>query len=207
MGNDEILNRYVSEFQQGQILAEAHREVTGGHYAGYTTAEKILRAGWWWSTLHQDSKAYYRAYDVCKWIGKPLRRDEMPLNPQMTLQSFKKWAIDFVGPITPPGKTGVHYIITVIEYLTRWAEAQPIKDGMTTTAMKFLFENVLTKFQCPKILMSNRGIHFLNETITAFTEEFQIYHQQSTLYHPQVNGIVEAFNKILETALTKVCNA
>jgi len=72
---------------------------------------------------------------------------------------------------------------------------------------EFLFDNVLTWFGCPKILMSDRGMHFLNETISTLTEVFQGYHKQSTLYHPQANVTVEAFNKILETSLTKVCNA
>lgn len=37
-------------------------------------------------------------------------------------------------------------------------------------------------------------------------EEFQVYHQNSTLYHPQANGMVEEFNNILDNALMMVFN-
>ena len=68
----------------------------------------------------------------------------MPLNPQVTLQAFDKWAIDFVGLTNPPGKRiGSRYIITVIVYLTRWVEVKLVKD---CSATMFIFENILTRF-------------------------------------------------------------
>jgi len=122
--------------------------------------------------------------------------------------SFEKWPIDFIGPIQPPRKKiGARYIITVTEYLTRWAEVQPVKDCTGATTKKFLFEYVLTKFGCPKVLISDRGTHFLNEMISMLIEEFLVYHQKSTPYHPQANGTVQAFNKILENALMNIGNA
>jgi transposase InsO family protein len=124
----------------------------------------------------------------------------------MNLQAFEKWSINFVGPINPPGKhtRSTRYIITVTKYLTRWAEARVVKDSSATTTGCFIFDDIITKFGCPKTLMSDQGTHFINNTVEALTEEFTVHHQKSTPYHPQENGIVEAVNKILETALTKI---
>lgn len=54
--------------------------------------------------------------------------------------------------------------------------------------------------------MSDRGTHFLNETIVSLLEEFYMYHHKSTLYHPQVNDIIEEFKKFIQNALTNIFN-
>ena len=93
--------------------------------------------------------------------------------------------MDFVGPINPPGKRmGARYIITATDYLTRWAEVVLVADCTTATAAKFIFENIVTRFGCPKILMSDQGSHFINRIVRALTEELQVQHKKSTPYHP-----------------------
>ena len=108
---------------------------------------KILQDGIWWLTVHMDTRKYYCDCDKCQRIGKPSQRDAMPLVPQITLQDFDKWEVDFFGPISPPEKwNGAFYIITATYYLTRWVEVIPVKYCTSETTTKFLFENVVTRF-------------------------------------------------------------
>ena len=73
-------------------------------------------------------------------------------------------------------------------------------------AAKFIYENIITVFGCPLTLIRDQGSHFINRTIAALIEQFKIDHRQSTSYHPQSNGAIEAFNKTLTKGLKKICN-
>jgi hypothetical protein len=79
MGPDEILRRCIMETERSLILTESHEGIVGGNYIGRSIAQKVLRAGLWWPTLHKDAKEYARAYDVCQRVGKPSQRDEISL--------------------------------------------------------------------------------------------------------------------------------
>jgi len=101
----------------------------------------------------------------------------MPLRPQVTLQVFEKWEIEFVGPIHPPTKSsGARYIITATKYITRWEKDTLVKDCSTETTKHFVFEKVITRFGCARILMSDQGTNFINNTIKDMTKEFEFYH-------------------------------
>jgi transposase InsO family protein len=114
--------------------------------------------------------------------------------------------VDFIGPINPMTKhSKARYIITTTDYLTRWDEATVVQDCSTDTAARFIFESIITRFGCPRSLTSDQGGHFISSTIENITTEFLIQHHKSIPYHPQANGTVEAFNKILERGLMKVC--
>ena len=68
--------------------------------------------------------------------------------------------------------------------MTRWPKAAPVEDCIAATAAKFVFENIVTRFGCPTILMSDKGSHFINCAMRALTEELQVQHKKSTPYHP-----------------------
>lgn len=79
----------------------------------------------------------------------------MSLNPSLT---FELWAIEFLGPFPRlEYREGDRYIITAVEYVTKWEELEPIESCTKEVATKFIYENIIARFGCPITLISDRG--------------------------------------------------
>jgi hypothetical protein len=96
-------------------------------------------------------------------------------------------------------------IITTVEYLTKWVEAEPIETYTKEVAIKFIYENIIERFVCPLTLISDQGTHFVNGTIMISMQEFLNNNKKTSPYHPQANGAIKSFNKTLHKGLTKIC--
>ena len=81
-------------------------------------------------------------------MGKPIQRDEMPLHPQVALDPFENWGMEFVVPINPPSGQK-KYIIVFTNYLTKWAKKKAVKVETEENVTEFLRENVFYKFGYP----------------------------------------------------------
>jgi hypothetical protein len=69
-----------------------------------------------------------------------------------------------------------------------------------------MYDCILTRFGCPSTIVTNQGIHFINDAIKYLTNHFLMKHVSSTTYYPHGNGQDESSNKVLGTLLTKLVN-
>jgi len=103
-GPNFVIIRSVREDEMPDILKACHDEPCSRNFADKRIAYKILSLGYYWSSLFKDAKQYVKRCDNCERVGKPTPSNEIPLQPQVLIEPFEKWALDFVGPINPPSK-------------------------------------------------------------------------------------------------------
>ena len=135
-------------------------------------------------------------------MGQPNHRDEMPLNPQVILEPFEIWALDFVGPINPPSNQRV-YILVCKDYMTKWVEAKALIKANEEFVLTFLFEEIFIRFGVPRELVIHGGPPLNSHDFKDMLQKYHINHKMTTPYHPQANGQVESTNKVIEVILTE----
>ena len=76
--------------------------------------------------------------------------------------AFKRVAVDIVGPIAPPIEAGHRYILTLVDYATRYPEAVPLKK-ITTEAVAEALHDIYSRVGIPEDVLTDQGTQFIYE--------------------------------------------
>eukprot|EP00253_Pinus_taeda_P034642 PITA_34642 len=194
---DSVLLRCLEKTESEKVLQELHDGPVGEHYAGDTTAHKILRAGYYWPTLFKDSHSYVRRYQICQTTAGRQRKPSMPLQSVNIEQPFSQWGLDIIGEIVTHSSKQHRYIVTETDYFTKWVEAVPLKTANSENIIEFIDQFIITRFGLPSALIFDNASYFSGNAITDFALKRGFKLKYSSNYYPQGNGLAESTNKNL----------
>ena len=147
-GIDTVLRRCLTHEEAKKVLNDCHSGTCGGHLSGLATTHKILRVGYFWPSLFKDCVEADKKCHPCQFFSRKVRSHLAPMHPVIAIGPFSKWGIDFMT-CHPPLAQGHRYIIMVVNYFTKWAEAMPtyLNDGKAMAL--FTFNHIIARFGVP----------------------------------------------------------
>ena len=138
-----------------------HESAFSGHLGAKKTEFRIL-PNFFWPGLPQDVIRFCRSCDVCQRTVKRGSVKKVPLGSMPLIDTpFKRVAVDIVGPIAPPSKAGHRYILTLIDYTTRYPEAVPLKK-ITTEAVAEAILDIYSRVGIPEEVLTDQGTQFMS---------------------------------------------
>jgi hypothetical protein len=128
-----------------KVLKELHDGPVGGKFPGNTTTHKIPRADYYWPTLFRDAHTYARNYKTCQISAGREKREVVPLQPVAISRPFEQWGLDFIEEITPSFSKQHRYILTAMNYFTKWAESIPLTHINEKVVIEFIEQQLITR--------------------------------------------------------------
>lgn len=95
-----------------KVMQEFHEGDCGGHLYWRTTANKILRASFYWPTIFPSIPQKFTSCHKCQIFEGKSKLFPLPLKPIFVESPFQQWGLDFIGEIHPSSSTQHKWILT-----------------------------------------------------------------------------------------------
>ncbi|KAL6346175.1 hypothetical protein AAG906_027913 [Vitis piasezkii] len=94
------------------------------------------------------------------------QENEMPLTNILEIELFDVWGIDFMGPF--PSSYANHFILVVVDYVSKWVEAEALQTNDARVVVKFFKKNIFARFGTPRAIISDGGSHFVTVNLSHY---------------------------------------
>ena len=111
--------------------------------------------------------------------------------------------MDLVGPIHPPSSGGNKYVLTVIDMLTGFTIAVPIKNKNAGPICDAYRNHVYCMFGGSSRILTDNGSEFKNQEMKEVCETLGVKHIFSPVYTPQSNGRLEGWHRFFKACIAK----
>ena len=111
--------------------------------------------------------------------------------------------MDLVGPIHLPSSRGNKYVLMVIDMLTGFTIAVPIKNKNAETICEAYRDNVYCIFSGSSRMLMDNGSEFKNKEMHEVCDTLGLKHIFSPVYTPQSNGHLEGWHRFFKTCIAK----
>jgi hypothetical protein len=187
-----------------EIMRLGHDSIMAGHLGVKKTLDGVS-TDFYWPGIGADVKRYCQSCDVCQKTTSKGKVTKMPLG-QMPLIDipFRRVAVDIVGPIVPLTERKNRYILTLVDYATRFPEAVPLPSIETVRVAEALVD-IFSRIGVPSEVLTDMGAQFTSDLMNEVSRMLSIKQLTTTPYHPMCNGLVERFNGTLKLMLKRMC--
>jgi len=158
--------------ESDRVLEEFYQGDCGGHLYWKSTANKILRAGFYWLTLFSNVHKKVISYHQCQIFEGKIKLLHLPLKPISVEFPFQQWGLDFIGEIHPSSLGQHKWILTTTDYFTKWIETIPSRQATNTIIIQFLEGNILSRFGCPHKIITENVATFKSKKMIDFCNKY-----------------------------------
>ena len=159
-------------------MIEIHSGTFGTHLSGQTMAKKILRAGYYWSTMEADCH-HSRTCHKCQVYADKVHIPQVPLNVLTAPWPFAMWGINMIGEIKPTASNGHRFILVAIDYFTKWVEAASFASVTKNVVARFIKQNLICRYGVPDRIITDNGTNLNNTMITCIQFYFLSERQEA----------------------------
>ena len=139
-GNKVTLQLVVPEGFREKVMRLAHENLMSGHLGTKKTLDRVV-AEFFWPGICGDVARFCKSCDICQRTIQKGRVSKVPLGKLPLIDTpFKRVTVDIVGPIEPRSEKRNRYILTMIDYATRYPEAVALPSIETERVAEALVE-------------------------------------------------------------------